>query len=79
MWWTPHPARPGPAQTGFHGLTTLTANCFLAAGLAFVGYMTVCTWRSRSTGPRRPAAGWQAVAVEADHEQLLGPQLEHSR
>jgi hypothetical protein len=43
MWWTPHPARPGPAQSGFHWLTTLTANSFLAAGLAFLAYMTITT------------------------------------
>jgi hypothetical protein len=54
MWWTPHPVRPGMAQTGFHGLTTLTANCFLVAGLAFLAYMTVVTWRTReAAGPLR--------------------------
>jgi len=43
MWWTPWTWTS--SQTGFHGLTTLTANCFMIAGLAFLGYMAVRTWR----------------------------------
>ncbi|HTX81314.1 MAG TPA: glycosyltransferase 87 family protein [Streptosporangiaceae bacterium] len=43
MWWTPWTWTT--SETGFHGLTTLTANCFLIAGLAFLGYMGVRTWR----------------------------------
>jgi len=74
MWWTPHPVRPGTAQTGFHGLTTLTANCFLIAGLAFLGYMTVVAWRTReSARPMRPE--WLAEAIDAADDRLLEPEL----
>ncbi|MFG1997629.1 glycosyltransferase 87 family protein [Spirillospora sp. NPDC048911] len=37
FWWTPHDG--GPREYGFHGLMTLVANCYLVAGLAFLGYM----------------------------------------
>jgi alpha-1,2-mannosyltransferase len=40
LWLTPHSG--GPAEYGFHGLLTLTANCYLAAGLAFLAY---CGWQ----------------------------------
>ncbi len=40
MWWTPWSWTT--SEYGFHGLTTLTANCFLIAGLAFLGYMAAC-------------------------------------
>jgi hypothetical protein len=43
MWFTPHAGRG--SQYGFHWLTTLTANCFLLAGLAFLIYMACCAWR----------------------------------
>jgi hypothetical protein len=37
LWWTPHSLlRP---TYGFHGLTTLVANSYLAAGLVFLAYM----------------------------------------
>jgi alpha-1,2-mannosyltransferase len=39
FWITPHAA--GPREYGFHWLTTLVANCFLIAGLAFLGYMAL--------------------------------------
>ena len=39
FWFTPHAA--GPREYGFHWLTTLVANCFLLAGLAFLGYMAL--------------------------------------
>jgi Glycosyltransferase family 87 len=47
MWWTPWTWKT--SETGFHGLITLTANCFLIAGLAFLGYMAV---RTRRLEPR---------------------------
>jgi alpha-1,2-mannosyltransferase len=50
MWWTPQ-FGPGTGEYGWHGLTTLTANCFLIAGLGFVAYMTVLAWRSRPAAP----------------------------
>jgi alpha-1,2-mannosyltransferase len=37
FWFTPHAA--GPREYGFHWLLTLVANCFLLAGLAFLGYL----------------------------------------
>jgi alpha-1,2-mannosyltransferase len=45
MWWTPHAGAGG--DFGWHGLVTVTANCFLIAGLAFLVYMAVSTWRTR--------------------------------
>jgi hypothetical protein len=50
MWWTPHSlTRPG---YGFHGLITLVANCYVVAGLVFLGYMV---WRACLTlNLRRP-------------------------
>ncbi len=47
FWFTPHAA--GPREYGFHWLTTLVANCFLIAGLAFLGYLALAQLR----GPRR--------------------------
>jgi len=43
MWWTPWTGHV--AQYGFHGLTTLVANSFLIAGVAFLAYMAVQTFR----------------------------------
>ena len=76
MWWTPHPVRPGMAQTGFHGLTTLTANCFLVAGLMFLTYMTVVAWRAREPArpPRRQPESL-ADALTVDDDRLLEPEL----
>ena len=55
MWWTPWSWTT--SESGFHGLVTLAANCFLLAGLAFLGYMAVCTWRpdSLQSDDRAPA------------------------
>jgi alpha-1,2-mannosyltransferase len=39
FWYTPHSG--GPGEYGFHGLVTLTANCFLIAGLAFLAWSAV--------------------------------------
>jgi alpha-1,2-mannosyltransferase len=46
MWWTPWTFKT--VQYGFHGLVTLTANCFLIAGVGFLAYMAVCAWRPDS-------------------------------
>ena len=43
FWFTPHAA--GPREYGFHWLTTLVANCFLLAGLAFLAYMALTQLR----------------------------------
>jgi hypothetical protein len=45
MWFTPHSGSGG--DFGTHGLTTVIANSFLLAGLAFLAYMTAWTWRTR--------------------------------
>ena len=74
MWWTPWSA--DASQTGFHGLTTLTANCFLIAGLAFIAYMTVAAWRLRAADPRPPGP---APAGIMDHERLPELRLEPAR
>ena len=63
MWWTPWSWTT--SEYGFHGLVTLTANCFLIAGLAFLAYMTVCTWRPgsrRCDGRARALPGSQNLA-----------------
>jgi len=49
MWWTPLTGTQGTGQFGWHGLLTPIANCFMIAGVVFLGYMTVRTYR--------PAAG----------------------
>jgi hypothetical protein len=49
MWWTPHPG--DNAQYGFHGLTTLTANCFMLAGVGFLSVMACHAWRTRPSPP----------------------------
>jgi hypothetical protein len=41
LWWTPH-SLTWP-DYGFHGLLTLVANCYLAAGVVFLAYMA---WRA---------------------------------
>jgi Glycosyltransferase family 87 len=49
MWWTPHSGVTG--DYGSHGVITLIANSFLIAGVAFIVYVTVRTYWSRSTEP----------------------------
>jgi alpha-1,2-mannosyltransferase len=48
MWFTPHSGEAG--DYGFHWWQTLAANSFLIAGLAFMAYMVVQTYRP---GPAR--------------------------
>jgi alpha-1,2-mannosyltransferase len=48
MWWTPWTFTT--VEYGFHGLVTLTANCFLIAGAGFLAFMAVRAWRP---SPRR--------------------------
>lgn len=59
MWWTPHPGPAGTGEFGVHGLLTPVANCFMIAGLVFLGYMAVRTCRpardSCSSSLRGPA------------------------
>jgi hypothetical protein len=52
MWWTPHFG--GPAEYGWHGWVTVVANCFLLAGLAFLGYvvrLAYLAWRALAARP----------------------------
>jgi hypothetical protein len=49
FWFTPHAA--GPREYGFHWLTTLVANCFLIAGLAFLGSMALTQLRRPQLAP----------------------------
>jgi len=57
MWWTPHAG--GNSEYGFHGLTTLTANCFMLAGIGFLAAMACYAWRTR----RQPGDGTSVVAT----------------
>jgi alpha-1,2-mannosyltransferase len=57
FWYTPHSG--GPREYGFHWLLTLVANCYLIAGLAFLGYMV----RRAYLASREPAAGEPAQTV----------------
>jgi alpha-1,2-mannosyltransferase len=65
MWWTPWSWTT--SEYGFHGLLTLTANCFLIAGLAFLGYMAVCAWRLES----RPCEGREWALLGAPNLERL--------
>ncbi len=56
FWFTPHAG--GPREYGFHWLLTLAANCYLAAGLAFLGYMALGQLRRpRAAGPAEDPGG----------------------
>lgn len=48
FWFTPHAG--GPREYGFHWLTSLVANCFLFAGLAFLAYMALTQLRRQQHG-----------------------------
>jgi hypothetical protein len=64
MWWTPHPG--DNAQYGFHGLTTLTANCFMLAGVGFVALMARQAWRTRpGSRPSHPPSASSPQVVRA--------------
>jgi hypothetical protein len=61
LWWTPHSLTR--TSYGFHGLITLVANCYLIAGLVFLGYMT---WRAcRALNLRRPGLSRAGATGEA--------------
>ncbi len=47
MWFTPYSHLAG--DFGFRGVVTLIANSFMVAGLAFIGYMAVCTYLPRTS------------------------------
>lgn len=51
MWWTPRHA--ALSEFGWHGLTTLIANCFLLSGLVFMGYLAYVAVPSIATSLER--------------------------
>jgi alpha-1,2-mannosyltransferase len=71
FWFTPHAA--GPREYGFHWLTTLVANCFLLAGLAFLGYMA-CITRSRAASADQGDPDREVVMADVRvGQQASGP------
>jgi hypothetical protein len=80
FWWTPHRHETG--EYGFHGLLTVVANCYLIAGVAFLVYMTVTTFR-RTRAEAEPASEPAApvvlttepgIAARYDGKSLSQPQ-----
>ncbi len=74
MWWTPWSWNT--SESGFHGLMTLTANCFLIAGLAFLAYMAVYAWRPETrrcdgSAPASPGAPDLACLVTSATARTL--------
>jgi len=69
FWFTPHAA--GPDEYGFHWLTTLVANCFLIAGLAFLGYMALAGSQRDGGGDLEdPAGEVRGVRGEQEGDQV---------
>ena len=64
FWYTPHSG--GPREYGFHWVTTLVANCYLIAGLAFVAYMARHAYLARTDPEPRGPAG------QGDESPLAG-------
>jgi len=60
FWYTPHSG--GPREYGFHWLVTLAANCYLIAGLAFLGYVAYTAYMASLAGPRRVARASCAIS-----------------
>jgi Glycosyltransferase family 87 len=63
FWFTPHAG--GSREDGFHGLLTLAANCYLVAGLAFVGYLT---WQARRMT-------WPEPELPAPHDANMSQRI----
>ncbi len=69
-WFTPHTNSDG--QFGFHGVVTLVANCFMLAGLAFLGYVAARAYLPRRTGltdellPESEDQAWNLSWMPAD-------------
>ncbi|MGH3302857.1 MAG: hypothetical protein ACRDOK_14465 [Streptosporangiaceae bacterium] len=68
MWWTPHSGQAG--DYGARGVITPIANSFLIAGVAFIIYLTVRTYWSRSSEPRFEP--WAASRDPRDLGQTAG-------
>ena len=61
-------------EYGFHWLTTLIANCFLVAGLVFLGFMAVRELRGTQHPPGQvrdlaPPGRAEVVVAELEHGQ----------
>jgi Glycosyltransferase family 87 len=65
FWYTPHSG--GPREYGFHWLVTLVANCYLIAGLAFLGYMAYTAY---TAGPRRVARARCRISSRSDGSRV---------
>jgi Glycosyltransferase family 87 len=70
FWYTPHSG--GPDEYGFHWLLTSAANCFLIAGLLFLGYMTWSARDQRRGTPRAPGPVDEPVRSSAATLQREG-------
>jgi hypothetical protein len=67
MWFTPKWA--GPALFGFHGVITVIANCFMLAGLAFLGYMARVAY-TQSPVPPAPSVGDPLLLLVGGEERV---------
>jgi hypothetical protein len=65
MWFTPR--RGGPEEYGFHWLVTLVANCYLIAGLAFLGYMAWRAYVIRGGGTSAHTATVSTTPAATEH------------
>jgi hypothetical protein len=61
FWWTPHSHEAG--EYGFHGFVTLVANSYLIAGLAFLAYMVITTYRQTGTEARAKQTTQYQISV----------------
>jgi alpha-1,2-mannosyltransferase len=68
FWFTPHAA--GPREYGFHWLLTLVANCFLIAGLVFLGFMVLGQLGRRQRAARAPMTASEQSAAGRAFSQL---------
>jgi alpha-1,2-mannosyltransferase len=60
MWFTPW--HGGPSESGFHGLVTLIANCYVIAGGLFLAYMCRLAYLTLRSGESKPTASPAPVA-----------------
>ncbi|WP_019630073.1 glycosyltransferase 87 family protein [Actinomadura atramentaria] len=74
-WWTPHGG--GPSEYGFHGVPTLAANAYLAAGPLFVGYMAARLRSPRPAGRRDRGRGNGGRAQARAHAAGAGAHEGH--
>jgi hypothetical protein len=68
FWFTPHAA--GPREYGFHWLLTLVANCFLVAGLVFLGFVALAELRRLRRVPGQGAGHLEDAAGGMVFSQL---------